>query len=181
MKQFAGRQGLQRSLGHERQRLDSHDAFRGHVLLCAKRQSLDNHDILNRSVTGTRPCASNLVHDIHASDDLAKDGVLSIQVWGWCEGDEELAAVCAGSAVGHGKDALCRMNERAVNLILELAAVDGLSAAASPGGVTALNHEVWDDAVEDYAVVLASIGEACEVLACLRRKKVRKCVCDARM
>jgi len=59
------------------------------------------------------------------------------------------------------------VEERVVEFVLELAAPDGLAAATSAGGVTALEHEAGDDAVEDDAVVLAGVGEAGEVLACL--------------
>jgi hypothetical protein len=57
--------------------------------------------------------------------------------------------------------------ERTVELVLELAAPDGLSTTTGAGGVTALEHEAGNDAVEDDAVVLASVGEACKVLTCL--------------
>lgn len=94
--------------------------------------------------------------------------MLAVQVRSRGEADEELTAVCAGAAVGHGQDTSAGVLQRAVELVLELAAPDGLSTTAGAGGVTALQHEAGDDAVEDDAVVLAGVGEACKVLTCLR-------------
>jgi hypothetical protein len=95
--------------------------------------------------------------------------VLAVQVRSRGEADEELTAVGARAAVGHGQDTGASVLERAVELVLELAAPDGLSTTTGTSGVTALQHEAGDDAVEDDAVVLASVGETCKVLTCLLR------------
>ena len=50
-------------------------------------------------------------------------------------------------------------------LVRELVAKDGAATAAGAGGVAGLEHEVWDDAVEDDIVVVAALGEGGEVLA----------------
>ena len=57
------------------------------------------------------------------------------------------------------------MPQRRDELVLELAAPDGSAAAASTGGVTALDHEALDDTVEDHVVVFAGGGKSREVLA----------------
>ena len=49
-------------------------------------------------------------------------------------------------------------------LILELSAVDALTARTGAGGVTALDHEILDDAVEDEAIIIALFGQGYEVL-----------------
>ncbi len=78
-------------------------------------------------------------------------------------GDEELGAVSVGAGVGHGEKARTGVLELEV-LIGELGAVDGLAADASAvGEVTALEHEVGDNTVEDGALVverLAALGGA---------------------
>lgn len=79
--------------------------------------------------------------------------------------DEELTPIRTWPTVGHREDALLGVTERVVEFIFELAAEDGLAAAAGAGGVAALDHEVGDDAVEDDVVVFAGVGEAGEVLA----------------
>lgn len=56
-----------------------------------------------------------------------------------------------------------------VDLVFELVAVDGATAAAGAGGVAGLEHEVGDDAVEEDVVVVAALCEGGEVFACLVR------------
>ncbi len=51
------------------------------------------------------------------------------------------------------------------DLVFELLAVDGGSAAPRPGGIARLEHEVGDYAVEEEAVVVAARGEGAEVCA----------------
>jgi len=55
-------------------------------------------------------------------------------------------------------------------LVFKLFSVDALSAATSASGVSALNHEAGDDAVENDVVVLAGCGECCKILACLAQQ-----------
>lgn len=83
----------------------------------------------------------------------------------WCERDEELAAVRILASIGHGQRSFAFVLERWNDLILELAAVDRFSTAAGTGGVAALNHEAFDDAVEDYAIVFSGLRKGCKVLA----------------
>ena len=85
----------------------------------------------------------------------AEDGVFAIELRDGGVGDEELAAVgaCPGGAragVGHGEDARCVEGEGWVDLVLE--EIAGVSGAVTRA-VAALDHEVWDDAVEGGAVV----------------------------
>ena len=54
-----------------------------------------------------------------------------------------------------------------MDLIFQWAAFGGLTSATCTGGVAALDHEVWDNAVEDDAVVVAASGQVKEVPACL--------------
>ncbi len=92
----------------------------------------------------------NLGHDILTFDDFAKDGVVAGEPRRGRNGDEELAAVGAGAAVGHGQLAgLVELVRRALGLILE--AVAG-SAHAGARRVAALDHEVGNHAVKDGAV-----------------------------
>jgi hypothetical protein len=59
--------------------------------------------------------------------------------------------------------------QRGVDLVLKFLAVDAAAAAAGAGRVTALDHEVGDDAVEDDSIVVAALGELLEVLDRLGR------------
>lgn len=52
-----------------------------------------------------------------------------------------------------------------MNLIFEFLAVDGTAAATCARGIAGLQHKVWDYAVKDDVVVVASLGQLSEVLA----------------
>ncbi len=91
--------------------------------------------------------------------------MLAIQMGRRSEGNEELTAVGARAAVGHTQRPLPCMLQAGVELVFEFSAVDGGAAAASAGGIAALDHEAWDYAVEDYGVVLPSRGEGRKVFA----------------
>jgi len=122
-------------------------------------------DLLDGLVTSSSPDAAKLVNDILALHDLAEHGVLSVKVRGGAEGDEELAAVGARTRVGHAERALAVVPERGNELVLELAAPDGRATTTSASGVTTLDHESLDDAVEDHVVVFAGRGKGGEVFA----------------
>ena len=76
-------------------------------------------------------------------------------------GDEELAAIGAGSGIRHGKHARLVAQRVALELVRE--GVTG-TAAAGACGVATLNHEVRDDAVKGYAIVIAFVGKEDEVV-----------------
>jgi hypothetical protein len=128
-----------------------------HVLTLKDSGTVDL-DLFNRLVATAGPDAAKLVNDVLTLHNLAKHGVLAVEVRGRAEGDEELAAIGARARVGHAERALAVVPERRNELVLELAAVDGGAAAASTGGVTTLDHETLDDAVEDDIVVFAGCG-----------------------
>ena len=100
------------------------------------------------------------VDGVHALGDGAEDAVFAVEPRGGDVGDEELAAVGARAGVGHGEDAGPGVAERLVELVRELIAG---AAAAGALRVTALNHEIGDDAVKGQAVVVAAFGEIEEV------------------
>lgn len=60
------------------------------------------------------------------------------------------------------------MLEGGGDLVFELGAVDRLTSTTGAGGITGLDHEAGNNAVEDYFVVVSALGEGCEVLACAR-------------
>lgn len=82
-------------------------------------------------------------------------------------GHEELGAVGVGAGVGHGQETGSGVLGLEV-LIGELGAVDGLSAGTVVSGeVTALQHELGDNSVEDgvgVAEALLTSAESSEVL-----------------
>jgi hypothetical protein len=124
-----------------------------------------DHDVLHRLVGSASLDAAELVDDIHALHNLAEHSVLAVEMRSRAEGDEELAAVGAGAGVGHAERAFAVVLEGRHELVLELGTVDGRATGTSASGVTALDHEAGDDAVEDDVVVFAGSGESGEVLA----------------
>lgn len=121
-------------------------------------------DLGERAVGG--PCG-RLLHEVEhleAMDDLGEDGVVAVEVGLLGVGDEELAAVGVGPAVGHGHDPPGGVLERLAELVGELAAPDGGAALAGARGVAALDHEPLDVAVEHRAVVVAARAQRQEVL-----------------
>eukprot|EP00965_Chrysotila_dentata_P115497 3816807-Pleurochrysis_carterae.AAC.1 len=56
------------------------------------------------------------------------------------------------------------MLEFAGNLILELAPPDGLTAPSCASWIASLNHEVLDDPMERYSIVIASLSSAYETV-----------------
>ena len=98
-------------------------------------------------------------------NNLSKDSVLAVKMRGRSKRDEELRAVRILAGIGHAERALAGVLEGRHKLILELAAVNRLAATAGTGGVTSLDHEALDDAMEDYTIVLAGFRERGEVIA----------------
>ena len=83
---------------------------------------------------------------------LAKNAVLSIEMWGGTEAEEELGSVGVWSSVGHGEEEWLGVLQGEV-LVSELVSVDGLATGSvSDGEVTSLGHEAVDDSVEDASL-----------------------------
>jgi hypothetical protein len=99
----------------------------------------------------------DFIGDILAFSDVAEDGI----VWRETDAvdhDEELRAVGVAASVGHGDDTLTV--RRFHRIVLELVA---WTAHAGTGRIAALDHEAWDDAVENRAVVETFLYEVHEV------------------
>lgn len=67
--------------------------------------------------------------------------------------------VCVRSTVGHAQDASAGVLQVRTNLVFELLAIDRGAAATSASRITALDHEVGNNAVEDSAIVVVARGE----------------------
>jgi transaldolase len=75
-------------------------------------------------------------------------------------GDEKLAAIGAGTGIGHRKNAGLAVAEAPVEFIGEPVA---RAAPARPSGVAALDHEILNDPVERHAVVVSGAAKIQEV------------------
>src|SRR5579871_5687601 len=117
-------------------------------------------DRLLRPVAGVGLDALEPVDDVHALGHLAEDRVLAVEPGAGVGGDdEELRAVRVRAGVGH--------RERAPDdLVLVDLVVEGVPRSAGAGAfrAPALDHEVFDHAVEREPVVEAVGRELAEVL-----------------
>ena len=100
----------------------------------------------------------NLSHNALSVDHLAENHMLLVQMGRGHRCNEELATVGAGAGIGHAKQERLLVHDFKV-LVLELLAVDALAAhAIALGEVTALDHELLDDAVEAAALVVKGLS-----------------------
>lgn len=97
-------------------------------------------------------CGGNLLHYFLGVfvGDFTEDGVAHIQMRSWCHRDEELRAVGAGASVCHCQQEWAVELQFWVEFVFEAVA---WAAHAGAGWVAALDHEPFDDAVEDGAVI----------------------------
>ena len=128
--------------------------------------AVGDHDLLGGLAGGGTDALDGL-DDVQTLGHGAEHDVLAVEPGGLHGAEEELGAVGVGARVGHGEDAGAGVLELEV-LIREFGAVDGLSAGAVVvGEVSALAHEVGDDAVEGGALeaeALLAGAERAEVL-----------------
>lgn len=93
--------------------------------------------------------------------------MLPIQMRRRRQRNKKLTPISIRARVSHAKNAFVVVLERGHDFVLEFAAPDALAAAAGAVGVAALDHEAWNDAVENDLVVVTSLCERAEVSACL--------------
>ena len=63
-------------------------------------------------------------------------------------GNEYLAAIGIGAAIGHAQNTGTCMLQGRVDLVPEFLSVDGTTPSAGASGIACLEHEVRDDPVE---------------------------------
>ena len=91
--------------------------------------------------------------------------MLSIQPRRRRKRNEKLTTIRVRPAVRHAQDASSGMLKRSVDLVFEFLTVNGATSPACACRVAGLNHEGWDDTVEDDVVVVAALRECPDVLA----------------
>lgn len=105
------------------------------------------------------------IDDVLAPRYTAEDCVPPVEPRCGFMGDEELAAVGARACICHGENTGAGVAQPGVNFVGELVAG---ASAPSTLGVTALNHEIRDYAVETQSVVVTTLCEIEEVGNCHR-------------
>lgn len=70
--------------------------------------------------------------------------------------DEELRAVSVGTTVSHGKYSSSWMSQVLVDLVFKLFSVNWISTSSRACWISALNHKVCNDSMENRVVVISS-------------------------
>ena len=91
-----------------------------------------------------------------------------VEPWSWHGCDEELAAVGAWSCVGHREDAWLVEGDITSALVFEILAPNGLATHTGASWIATLDHEFFDDTMEDDTVVVAVLDVSGEIFASLR-------------
>jgi len=133
----------------------SENSFSG---CCLQLSTVSNYALLQRSIVTVDFGVLQLANDVHTVHDLAEDDMHAVEVGGGHGADEELRAVGVLASVGHGEDTGASVFQSKV-LIVELSTIDGLAASAiEVGEITALDHEILDDAMEDSALEMQRLA-----------------------
>ncbi len=124
--------------------------------------SLDDRDILERPISTSparRPDFADRIDNVHPLDHFPEDRVLCVQVIVVDEVDEELGSASVGTGICHGHGPAVVPVPR-----LELVRYHiSRSAAPGPGGVSSLDHEFVNHAVEYHPVIVPGLYEGLEV------------------
>ena len=128
-----------------------------------------NLDLIHRPILRPRLHKPHPLHNPQPALHPPENRMLPIQPRRRRQRNEKLTPVRILPAVRHTQDARTGMLQSRIYLVFEFFAVDGSAAAAGAGRVAGLEHEVWDYAVEDDVVVVATLGEGGEVGAGLEK------------
>lgn len=96
---------------------------------------------------------------------LAEDGMLIVDPGALVKSDEELRAIRVRPAGSHPQQPTVCVAQPAMELVLEVAAVDRISAGACARRITCLRHKILDDAMENAAIIVALEAKLDEVAA----------------
>ena len=119
----------------------------------------DDRDVLEGAVVRISLHFCNFINYIHIFHNLAKYRVFGVEEVVVDEVDEELAASGVGASVCHGN---CTPVISVVFCKLILDGIAG-SATARTGGISPLQHETINNAVEDHAIIVAFFYERFEI------------------
>lgn len=131
--------------------------------------SFYNLDLIHRPILRTCLDKSHPLHNPQPTLHPPEDRMLPIQPRRRRQSNEELTPIGILPTICHTQNPRPRMLQSRIYLILELFTINGSAATPGTGGVAGLQHEVRDDAVEDYVVVVAALGEGGEVIAGLKK------------
>ena len=130
---------------------------------------INNLDILKRPIRLIRLHILNRMDNLQPRNRPPKNRMLPIQPRRSRRRDEKLTPVRPGPSVRHAHRIRPIVLQIVAKLVLELFPPDTFAASAVSEGVPSLDHEFWDDAVEDHAFKVSASGVTDEVLDGQRR------------
>ena len=139
-----------------------------------KRPCLMNRDRAAGSIFVVGRDHPHPLYDSHAAVNASKYGMLPIQEWSGLQCDEELAAIRVRARVCHRYDSGSGVLQIPCYFIGKLATVNTIAPPARRRRVSCLHHEVPDDAMENDAVVVPTLGQRRHVVACSRSMTIVK-------
>lgn len=107
--------------------------------------------------------------DLQPRNRPPKNRVLLIQPRRSRRRNEKLTPVRPWPRIGHANRIRPIVLQIVAKLIFKLLSPDAFAAGTVSKGVSGLDHEFWDDAVEDHAFEVPASGVTDEVLDCERR------------
>ncbi len=126
------------------------------------RQSLrpENSDMLKddrikRLVSAIAANASYLRYELNTLDDFSKNRMVIIEPRGGHFGNKELGSICIRTGIRHGKHAAGIMAQFSIEFIAE--SIPGTTGTGTEGA-TALNHKVWNDAMETNSIIKRTLN-----------------------
>ena len=128
-----------------------------------------NLDLIHRLVLCPSLYKPNPLYNPQATLHPPKNRMLPIQPWRRSQRNKKLTSVCILSTIRHAQNPRACMFQPRIYLIFELFTINRSTTTPSAGRIASLQHEVWNDAVEDDVVVVAALGEGGEVVACLKK------------
>ena len=133
------------------------------------------HHRVQRTVTTVGRHVTDRGTDILALGQHAEDRVVEIEVPDGSLGDEELAVIGVVGCLGHSYQAGSVVLQVDVVLVVEV--TERRATGTGAGWVTALDHKVIDDPVEDRAVIESALGQLDDLCRCPRSPRFEQLEC----
>jgi len=133
---------------------------------------------MNRSIILISLNISKPFDNFHPFAYPSKNSVFFIKPWCRCQWNEELTAICVRTCISHGQYSRSSMFQISGNFIFKSWAINWLPPSSCSSWVSALHHEILDNAVEFDIVVIAPSWELQEIPAGLGGVLVVELHCD---
>ena len=143
-------------------------SFSNTILALFNNPSSYNLDLIHGPILRPRLHKAHPLHNPQPTLHPSKNRMLPIQPRRRRQSDEELTPIRILTTIRHTQNPRPGMLQSWIYLILKLFAIYRSATTPSSCGIAGLQHEVRDDAVEDYIIVVAALGEGGKVVAGLK-------------